>query len=225
MTLRLEFQNSSEVGCFIRLTNSYCLVSDGIRLDNTIPTQIDNNTMVGVMTAGNSTGLLVPSTINDEEYRTLKANLPLGVRLAKIDDNLTALGNCIACNDTVALINPEFSEESERVIAETLNVEVYRRSIGGSPLTGTFCCLTNTAGIVLPSCSLAEVNELSRLAGIPFLSATINRGQSSIGSGLVANDSFAYAGQESTAHEMNLIDAVFKYGQQKEQATKWYELE
>ena len=109
MTLRFEFQNSSEVGCFIRLTNSYCLVSDGIRLDNTIPTQIDNSTMVGVMTAGNSNGLLVPSTINDEEYRTLKANLPLGIRLAKIDDNLTALGNCIACNDTVALINPDFS--------------------------------------------------------------------------------------------------------------------
>ena len=181
--------------------------------------------MVGVMTAGNSTGLLVPSTINDEEYRTLKANLPLGVKMAKIHDNLTALGNCIACNDSIAIINPEFTEESERIIAETLNVEVHRRTIAGSGLVGTFCCLTNNAGIVHPTCSIAEVNELSRLSGIPILSATINRGKSSIGSGLVANDSFAYAGQESTAHELNLIDAVFKYGEQKEQAAKWYDLE
>ena len=181
--------------------------------------------MVGVMTAGNSSGLLVPHSITDEEFRNLKAFLPLGVKIAKINDSLTALGNCIACNDSVAIINPCFSEESETIIQETLGVKVHRRTIARSPLVGTFCCLTNSAGIVPPGCSVEEINDLCHLTRVPFLSATINRGNCSIGAGLVANDSFAFAGQVSTAHELNVIDAVCKYGEQMCPETKWYDLE
>jgi translation initiation factor 6 len=48
--------------------------------------------------------------------------MPKDVKIQKIDDVFTALGNCIVCNDFIALIHPEFSKESEALIAKTLNV-------------------------------------------------------------------------------------------------------
>ena len=69
--------------------------------------------MVGRMTAGNSFGLLVPASTTDEEMHHLRSNLPDGVKLTKLYETLTALGNCILCNDSIALIHPDISEESE----------------------------------------------------------------------------------------------------------------
>jgi len=119
------------------MTNTYCLVAhegpediyEAFRTElngvPVIPMSIAGTKMVGRMVAGNSCGLLVPSSITDEEFEVLSNGLP-DIRIKKVDDKLSALGNCIACNDRVALIHPEMDEETEALIAETLNVEVYR---------------------------------------------------------------------------------------------------
>jgi translation initiation factor 6 len=72
--------------------------------------------LVGVMCVGNEKGLLVPSIIQEEEMKILREFLPESVDIGKLDDFLTAIGNCISTNDSVALIHPEYSRENEEII-------------------------------------------------------------------------------------------------------------
>ena len=176
MASRLQFENSNEIGCFMKITNSYCLVSEGgsdqffqivsNEIGNTIPvisTSIAGTKIVGRMTCGNKNGLIVPTSTTDDEIDAIKKHLPNGVKIAKVEEKLSALGNCVACNDKVALIHPELDKDTEDVIAEILDVEVYRTTIAGNPLVGTYAVLTNNGGLTHPMCGVAELDELSTL--------------------------------------------------------------
>ena len=80
MASRLKFENSNDIGCFLKLTNSYCLVStmgsqnfySSISFEGAdipiIYTTIAGTKLVGRMTAGNKNGLLVPESTTDEEF-------------------------------------------------------------------------------------------------------------------------------------------------------------
>ena len=166
------------------------------------------------MTAGNKNGLLVPTSITDEEHEVLRKYLPESVKLVKVEENLSALGNVIACNDHVALIHPDLSKDTEDVISQVLNVEVYRTTIAGNPLVGTYCVLTNNGGLAHPMCGVAELDELSTLLQVPLCAGTVNRGIDVIGSGMVANDFMSFTGMETTATELSVIDAIFRLGDQ-----------
>lgn len=72
-----------------------------------INTSLAGCRVVGRLCVGNKYGLLLPELTYSTELETIIETIPDSVKIEKIDDKLSALGNVIVCNDTVALINPD----------------------------------------------------------------------------------------------------------------------
>ena len=68
------------------------------------------------MCAGYKRGLLLPMNTTDMELQVIRNSLPDSVRIQRVEERLSALGNCIACNDHVALIHPELDKNTEEII-------------------------------------------------------------------------------------------------------------
>jgi translation initiation factor 6 len=210
------------IGVFSKLTNSYALVTIGAsqnfysafesQLQDVIPichTTIAGTRIVGRMTAGNRRGLLVPMQTTDQELQHLRNTLPDSVRIQRIEERLSALGNVICCNDYVALVHPDIERETEELIADVLGVEVFRQTIAGNVLVGSYATITNQGGLVHPQTSVQDQEELSSLLQIPLVAGSINRGSSVIGAGVVANDWLAVVGMDTTAPELSVVESIF----------------
>ncbi|CAA7038037.1 unnamed protein product [Microthlaspi erraticum] len=125
------------------------------------------------------------------ELEHLRNSLPDKVVVRRIEERLSALGNCIACNDHVALAHT---------------------TIAGNILVGSFCALSNRGGMVHPKTYVEDLDELSTLLQVPLVVGTINRGSGVIGEGMIVNDWTAFCGSDTTATELSVVDSIFKLG-------------
>lgn len=223
MAVRAQFENSNEVGVFATLTNSYCVVAIGgsenfysvfeAELADHIPVihaSIASCRIVGRLCVGNKKGLLLPGTTTDQELLHIRNSLPDSVVVQRVEERLSALGNCIACNDHVALVHTDLDRETEEIVSDVLGVECFRQTVAGNVLVGSYCRFTNQGGIVHPQTTIEEQDELSSLLQVPLVAGTVNRGSDVIGSGLVANDWSAFVGLNTTSTELSVIESIFK---------------
>eukprot|EP00486_Rosalina_sp_Unknown_P013694 CAMPEP_0201591890 /NCGR_PEP_ID=MMETSP0190_2-20130828/189930_1 /ASSEMBLY_ACC=CAM_ASM_000263 /TAXON_ID=37353 /ORGANISM="Rosalina sp." /LENGTH=261 /DNA_ID=CAMNT_0048050399 /DNA_START=158 /DNA_END=943 /DNA_ORIENTATION=- len=222
MATRAQFGNSSEIGVFAKLTNAYCLVGQGgsqnfystfaSELDGKIPViqcSIQDVRIIGRLCVGNKKGLLVPDTTTDQELQHLRNSLPDSVKIQRIEEKLSALGNCIITNDHVALIHPDIDKSTEEIVADVFDVEVFRQSIAGQSLVGSYAAVSNNGALVHPKCTKDEQKELSSLLQVPVMTGTVNRGSSVIGSAMVVNDWCSFVGSDTTATEIGVIENIF----------------
>lgn len=143
----------------------------------------------------NKKGLLVPTTTTDQELQHLRNSIPDTVKIQRIEERLSALGNVICCNDHVALVHPDIERETEEIIADVLGVEVFRQTIADNVLTGSYMALSNQGGIVHPKTSIQDQDELSSLLQVPLVAGSVNRGSAVVGAGMVVNDWMAVTGK------------------------------
>ncbi|KAN0134533.1 translation initiation factor 6 [Lactarius tabidus] len=200
----LQFENSSDIGVFSKLTKRILPVAiQGstnfysafeAELSEVIPvvhTSIGGTHVIGRLTTGNRHGLLVPLTTTDQELQHICNALPDAVSLQRVEERLSVLGN------------------TEEIIADVLKVEVFRQTIADNVLVGLYCAITNQGGLVHPKTSVQDQDELSSLLQIPLVAGTVNRGSDVIHAGLVVNDWSAFTGLDATATEISVIEATF----------------
>lgn len=70
--------------------------------------------VLSVLSPGNRHGLLVPNNTTDQELQHIRNCLPESVKLQRVEERLSALGNVIACNDYVALVHPDLDRVSKQ---------------------------------------------------------------------------------------------------------------
>ncbi|KAN0134452.1 hypothetical protein V8E53_007598 [Lactarius tabidus] len=207
MATRLQFENSSDIGVFSKLTNAHCLVAiQGstnfysvfeAELSEVIPvvhTSIGGTCIIGRLTAGNRHGLLVPSTTTDQELQHAAPSQTLSPS---------------SLSRSVSPRSATLSRATEEIIADVLKVEVFRQTIADNVLVGSYCAITNQGGLVHPKTSVQDQDELSSLLQIPLVAGTVNRGSDVIHAGLVVNDWSAFTGLDATATEISVIEATF----------------
>ena len=175
-----------------------------------VRTAIAGCRFIGRVAVGNKRGLLLPNSCSDQEMLHIRNSLPDGVVVQRIEERLSALGNCIATNDHVALVHTDIDRETEDIVADVLGVECFRQTIAGNALVGSYCVFTNQGGMVHPRTSVEDQEELSSLLQVPLVAGTVNRGSDVLGAGLVVNDWSAFCGFDSTATEISVVESIFK---------------
>ncbi len=208
---RLDFLGTPNLGVFSFANDNFVLVRRGLPkripgvVEETlkvslIEANIGQSPLIGVLSAGNSNGLILPYYAMESEILHIKKNTDLNVEM--IPSRLTCFGNIVLCNDYGAILHPELEPEAVKSIEETLDVEGQKGRIGLSPLVGSLAVATNKGVLVAPHASEEELKQIREVLRVPANIGTTNRGVFYVRAGLLANSHGAIAGFETTGPEL-----------------------
>jgi translation initiation factor 6 len=213
---RITIGGSAVLGVFATCTEDFLLAAPPISDDEQLnflhelqvtpcSLRIGSSSVVGSLIAGNSNGFVVSGWALKDEIAILEADTN-GSAVRKLPGLINAAGNVILANNTAALIHPNLSGRAERVIAETLNVDVHRGTIASLKTVGMAACATDRGVLAHPKTTEGELSILEDAFGVAVNIGTVNYGSPLVGSGLLANSKGYVVGQESTGIELGRID-------------------
>jgi translation initiation factor 6 len=222
MLIRFSYNKSDDIGVFIKLTNSYCIVPHDISEKNLqfiknelksfcpiFKASILKSKCIGRLIIGNKKGIVLPYETTYDELQIFRNALPDNIIVKRCNENFSALGNCIAINDYSAIIHPEISNATEELISDILGVETFKLSLGAEKLAGSYCIFNNFGGLIHPLISIEDQDEISSLLQIPLLIGTVNSGETCLGSGIITNDYLTICGFRTTQSELLVMENAF----------------
>jgi translation initiation factor 6 len=220
-------EGNSYIGVFATCTESLVLlpphISDGLAAElehalqvKAIKTSIAETSLVGCLAVGNSNGFIFsPYTLDSELQRIEELTLAegLSVKLSRLPylDPMSAAGNIILANDTVALVHPQLSEKAIDVITETLEVTVHKGTIGGLKTVGMAAVATNNGVLAHKNATYEELEFWEKNFEVPIAIGSVNFGVPLIGAALLANTKGYAAGHETTGAELGRIVDAFGF--------------
>jgi translation initiation factor 6 len=170
-------------------------------------TSVSGSSVVGSLMCSNNNGLIVAGFILEKEIRAIRKH----IKAARLTDELNAAGNLILTNDTSALVNPDLSNKSIKIIEKTLSVEVKRGTLGGLKTVGMAGIASNKGVLVHPKSSPAEIALVEELFKLPVDIGTVNFGSPLVGSGILANSKGYCIGLDTTGPEISRIEDALGY--------------
>ncbi len=216
MVKRITIGGSAVLGVFATCTEDFLLAAppttDEEQLNFSqeleviaVPLLVGSSSVVGSLVTGNSNGFVVSGNALRHEIAQLKARAE-GVNVRKLPGRINAAGNVILTNDTAALIHPGLIARAERVISETLGVDVQRGTVACLKTVGMAACATNKGVLAHPKATEDELSKLDETFGVPVNIGTVNYGSPLVGSALLANTKGYVVGRESTGIELGRIE-------------------
>ena len=169
-----------------------------------IMTTIGKSVLVGALASGNSSGLVLPHYVTEEEVDAVKSAAP-DINITIMETRRTAYGNMVLANDKGAIADPRTKEEDLASISDALSVEVVLGEIAGLPYVGSLATATNKGVLVHPLLKEEEQRLLKEVLKVPVDVGTINCGIPYVGMGLIANSRGAAAGFVTTGPELFII--------------------
>ena len=215
----MAFNENPNVGVFCRTNESVAFVRKGLskKVKNILSSVLEvkvvelsvaDATIIGSLLCLNSKGAIVTDFADYDAIKIIKNN---GLNVCVIKDKLNAAGNDILVNDKGALVHPDLKDESIKDIKKTLEVPVFRGTIGSLNTVGMAAVVTNNGLLCHPKTSDEEKLLLEKVFGVNVMIGTVNHGSPIIGSGLIANTKGAIIGNLSTGIEMGRIEEALGF--------------
>lgn len=176
-------------------------------VEKIIHVSVAGTRLMGPMTVMNNNGILLPSTVSDEEIQILRQT---GLNVERLKSKFTAIGNLISANDKGAIVSNLFKGEVDQDIKDTLGVPIQTMSIGGFVQVGSMVVATNAGAIVHPKANDAEISRISEILQVEAEPATVNGGSPFLSSGIIANSSSVIVGNLTTGPELIMISRALK---------------
>ncbi|MFX1346775.1 MAG: translation initiation factor IF-6 [Promethearchaeota archaeon] len=222
--LKSQVFGRSLVGVYLVANNSYILYPPtllkpllkkyrNIFTEPFFPLTINNSNLLGVYTASNKYGIIIPYIIKDEELEKLEDFLKerdesSQVCILKSIDN--AFGNLILCNDKGAIIS-SFLKDYKEEIENTLNVETVVYEFADNYLPGSISLANNNGCVVHPLSTDEQIDYISSILKVDEVDvSTVNRGVPYLSSGAIVNDKSGIFGIDCTGPEMIRITTVLQ---------------
>ena len=135
----IDLLGNSSIGIFAFSTNTYSIFPSSIKpktlmtVEKTLSVPVINTTLancnlIGLFACGNSHHLVIPDLISEYEYEYIISNLPEDVETHVFNSTITALGNSIVSNDSVAVVHSEFSLDEVKLLEDYLDVEIIQKN-------------------------------------------------------------------------------------------------
>ena len=218
--LKAQVYGGSLVGVYLVANNSFVLYPSNLlketvkRIQSTFgeslyPLTINNSILLGVYSASNKFGIIVPHLIRDDELDSLKARLEGSIQIGIINSIDNAFGNLILCNDNAAIIS-SLLKNNKKEIEDALNVETVIYDFADSYLPGSISIANSMGCLVHPLTTDEEIEYISSVLKVETDVSTVNRGIPYVSSGAIVNDKSGIFGVECTGPEMMRLSNILQ---------------
>ena len=180
-----------------------------------IRSTIGGSILVGALACANSHGILLPSSVREEEMETIRRVFEGNMTIMETKKN--AYGNMVLANDHGAIVDPRLKESETEKICETLDVETVPGEIAGLPYVGSLAVATNKGVLAHPLLKDSERKLLENVLKVSVDVGTVNCGIPYVGTGLIANSHAAVVGTMTTGPEMFIIGNALDVVQEDEE--------
>ena len=219
MLKRVDIIGNPNIGVFILATDNLAIVPFNLldekaevikeTLDvDVVKSSISGSHLIGSLAVANSNGIIVSPHVLDREVEQFKK---LGLNVASVPGEYTALGNIVAANDNGAIASPFLSDNAVEIIEETLDVDVISKPMVGSDIIGSLIQVTNKGFLISQHALKSEVKLAQEVFGVEGDIGTVGRGISLVGACSIANSNGAIVAKDSTGPEMARVEQALGF--------------
>lgn len=217
----MNISGTPNIGVYALTTNDFTLVPLGTptskvkSIEQCLGTKVirlnpGGTRLIGVLGVANSSGIILPDLVSDEDIKVLKDVYPANIE--RIESKVNAFGNLVLTNDHGAIISEFLTKESGTVkkIEDTLDVELVSGRIAGLPQVGSAAVASNKGVLAHPMLNDDERKVLEDILKVHVDVGTINGGCPFVASGVLANDKGVVIGNLTTGPEILMISSVLE---------------
>ena len=216
---KYDVYRSPNVGIYTKVNDDFVFVPNGFAATKAknlaeflktdyIFTSVANTRLLGPLMVINNKGIILPSSVLDDEVTHLKKSTGLNVSI--LDTKYTALGNLICVNDKGGIMSPMIPNEYVKAVEDSLGIEIIRKRIAKYHQAGAMAIATSRGGIVHPDTEESDIKIMSEVLGVELEAATVNGGIPYVASGILANNKSLVVGTLTNGPELVMLTRAFR---------------